>query len=37
VPTNYTRLGFASIDVARIEPGIATLAAACAEVAVGAA
>jgi GntR family transcriptional regulator/MocR family aminotransferase len=37
VPTNYARLGFASIDVARIEPGIATLAAACAEVAVGAA
>ena len=33
VPTNYARLGFASIDAARIEPGIATLAAACAEVA----
>src|SRR5579864_566531 len=33
VPTNYARVGFASIDAARIEPGIATLAAACAEVA----
>ena len=33
VPTNYARLGFASIDTARIEPGIATLAAACREVA----
>jgi len=32
VPTNYARLGFASIDAARIEPGIATLAAAHAEV-----
>ena len=32
-PANYARLGFASIDAARIEPGIATLAAACAEVA----
>jgi GntR family transcriptional regulator / MocR family aminotransferase len=33
VPTSYARLGFASIDAARIEPGIAALAAACAEVA----
>ena len=33
VPTNYARLGFASIDTARIEPGIATLAAACQEAA----
>jgi len=33
VSTSYARLGFASIDAARIEPGIATLAAACAEVA----
>ena len=33
VPTNHARLGFASIDTARIEPGIATLAAACHEVA----
>jgi GntR family transcriptional regulator/MocR family aminotransferase len=32
-PRNYARLGFASIDAARIEPGIATLAAACSEVA----
>jgi GntR family transcriptional regulator/MocR family aminotransferase len=31
VPKNYARLGFASIDTARIEPGIATLAAACRE------
>jgi GntR family transcriptional regulator / MocR family aminotransferase len=31
-PTNYARLGFASIDASRIEPGIETLAAACAEV-----
>jgi GntR family transcriptional regulator/MocR family aminotransferase len=30
VPCNYARLGFASIDSTRIEPGIATLAAACA-------
>jgi len=28
VPRNYARLGFASIDVSRIEPGIAALAAA---------
>jgi GntR family transcriptional regulator/MocR family aminotransferase len=28
VPRNYARLGFASIDAARIEPGIAALAAA---------
>ena len=28
-PVNYARLGFASIDAARIDPGIATLAAAC--------
>jgi GntR family transcriptional regulator / MocR family aminotransferase len=33
VPANYARLGFASIDAARIEPGIAALAAACVEVA----
>jgi GntR family transcriptional regulator / MocR family aminotransferase len=33
VPCNYARLGFASIDSARIEPGIATLAAAYAAVA----
>jgi GntR family transcriptional regulator / MocR family aminotransferase len=33
VPANYARLGFASIDAVRIEPGIAALAAACAEVA----
>jgi len=33
VPTNYARLGFASLDTARIEPGIAMLAAACHEVA----
>jgi len=33
VPANYARLGFASIDAARIDGGIATLAAACAEVA----
>jgi len=33
VPTNYARLGFASIDTARIEPGIETLAAACHEAA----
>ena len=26
VPTNYARLGFASIDAARIDPGIETLA-----------
>jgi GntR family transcriptional regulator/MocR family aminotransferase len=32
-PANYARLGFASIDAARIDPGIALLAAACAEVA----
>lgn len=32
VPTNYARLGFASLDAARIEPGIATFAAACADV-----
>ncbi len=32
VPLNYARVGFASIDAARIEPGIATLAAACAQV-----
>ena len=32
VPCNYARLGFASIDAARIEPGIAALAAACATV-----
>ena len=36
VPFNYARLGFASIDSARIEPGIATLAAACATVAAAA-
>ncbi|HKU84841.1 MAG TPA: hypothetical protein VJV77_00720, partial [Casimicrobiaceae bacterium] len=28
VPRNYARLGFASIDASRIEPGIAALAAA---------
>jgi len=33
VPTNHARLGFASIDAARIDPGIAALAAAYAEVA----
>ena len=33
VPTNHARLGFASIDAARIDPGIKTLAAAYAEVA----
>jgi GntR family transcriptional regulator/MocR family aminotransferase len=32
VPFNYARLGFASIDTARIEPGLATLARACAKV-----
>jgi GntR family transcriptional regulator / MocR family aminotransferase len=32
-PRNYARLGFASIDAARIDAGIATLAGACAEVA----
>jgi len=32
-PANYARLGFASIDATRIEPGIATLAAVCTEVA----
>jgi len=32
VPFNYARLGFASIDVARIEPGLATLALARAKV-----
>ncbi len=31
-PTNYARLGFASIDATRIEPGVAMLAAACAQV-----
>jgi GntR family transcriptional regulator/MocR family aminotransferase len=31
VPSNYARLGFASIDTVRIERGIATLAAACAD------
>jgi len=30
VPTNYARLGFASIDAARIDPGIQTLAGALA-------
>lgn len=30
-PANYARLGFASIDAARIEPGIAALAAALAD------
>jgi GntR family transcriptional regulator/MocR family aminotransferase len=33
VPKNYARLGFASIEAARIEPGIATLAAACKQIA----
>ncbi len=33
IPTNYARLGFASIDASRIEPGIATLAVACRQVA----
>ena len=33
VPANYARLGFASIDAARIEPGIAALAAVTAEIA----
>jgi GntR family transcriptional regulator/MocR family aminotransferase len=33
VPAHFARLGFASIDAARIDPGIATLAAACAQVA----
>jgi GntR family transcriptional regulator/MocR family aminotransferase len=33
VPFNHARLGFASIGAARIEPGIAALAAACAQVA----
>ena len=33
VPTNYARLGFASIEAARIEPGIATLSAACKQIA----
>ena len=32
VPTNYARLGFASIDAARIDPGIETLAAAQSQV-----
>ena len=32
VPFNYARLGFASIDLARIEPGLATLALARAKV-----
>ena len=32
-PFNYARLGFASIDLARIEPGIVTLAVACEQVA----
>jgi len=32
VPFNYARLGFASIDAARIGPGVATLALACAKV-----
>ena len=32
VPAHYARLGFASIEAARIEPGIAALAAACAQV-----
>jgi GntR family transcriptional regulator/MocR family aminotransferase len=32
-PSNYARLGFASIDAARIDAGIATLAGACTEVA----
>jgi GntR family transcriptional regulator/MocR family aminotransferase len=32
VPLNYARLGFASIDSARIDPGIATLATACSRV-----
>lgn len=31
-PRNYARLGFASIATERIEPGLATLAAACASV-----
>ena len=33
VPAHYARLGFASIDAARIDAGIATLAGACAETA----
>jgi GntR family transcriptional regulator/MocR family aminotransferase len=33
VPTNYARLGFASIDAARIDAGIATLATALADTA----
>jgi len=33
IPANYARLGFASIEASRIEPGIATLATACAQVA----
>ncbi len=33
VPTNYARLGFASIDAARIDAGIAALASTCAELA----
>jgi len=35
LPANYARLGFASIEASRIEPGIATLAAACSRVAAG--
>jgi GntR family transcriptional regulator/MocR family aminotransferase len=34
VPSNYARLGFASIDATRIAPGIAALATACALAAV---
>jgi hypothetical protein len=33
-PRNYARLGFASIATERVEPGVATLARAYAEVAV---
>lgn len=35
LPTNYARLGFSSIEASRIEPGIATLAAACSRVTAG--
>ena len=34
VPCNFARLGFASIDASRIEPGIVALATACSSVAV---
>ena len=33
VPCNFARLGFASIDSSRIEPGVAALATACSSVA----